>query len=148
MVVLGAHPLVELRNTVAILKKSGIGGILLGELLSKLAKDQGPKWVAEKWHQSGLQWSELMDLERENIDDIIIKYNLTFITDGCCNTETSTVSADLTLDQIHEHLLKLMRESNFDNITSWIAAYVGARSKQPQFIRVLITTIMEVSIGN
>ncbi|KAK0083124.1 hypothetical protein PV325_009294 [Microctonus aethiopoides] len=146
MVVLGAHPLSELKRTLAVLRNNGNTGKLLGELLTKLAKDQGPKWVTDKWNQSGIEWSDIIDKDRESVEDMIKKYNLEFMINGCSNSEKFSSGENLSFDKIHDHLLKLMRDSNFDNITSWIAANVGDRSKQPQFIRILITAILEVSI--
>ncbi|XP_011306512.1 eukaryotic translation initiation factor 4 gamma 3 isoform X2 [Fopius arisanus] len=145
MIYLGAHSLEELKKTTVVLKSMGSCGKLVGELLSKLAKDLGPKVVADKWDQSGLRWNDLVDPSLENPDDIVEKYKLEFLTSDCIGTEKCS-GAGLTLDQIHDQLVNLMRGSHFDNITSWILANVGGRSKQPQFIRILVTAILEVSM--
>ncbi|XP_015120443.1 eukaryotic translation initiation factor 4 gamma 1 isoform X2 [Diachasma alloeum] len=142
---LGAHTLAELKKTTAVLKSMGSCGKLMGELLSKLAKDLGPKVVADKWDQSGLRWADLVDTSHENPDDIVQRYKLEFLTSDCIGTEKCS-GAELTLEQIHDQLVNLMRGSHFDNITGWISANVGGKSKQPQFIRVLVTAILEVSM--
>lgn len=118
----GAHPFAELKKTLAVLKNAGTCSRTLGELLSKLAKEKGPKWVADNWDQSGLQWSDLLDLERENLDDMLNKYKLEFLTKGCSNLSDKLNSGDsnMSYSDIGDHLVKLMKESNFDNITSWI----------------------------
>ncbi|XP_063978604.1 eukaryotic translation initiation factor 4 gamma 1-like isoform X2 [Diachasmimorpha longicaudata] len=141
----GAHPLSELKKTTTVLKSMGSCGKLLGELLSNLAKDLGPKVVAEKWDRSELRWPDLVDTSKENVDDIIQRYKLEFLTSDCIGTEKCS-GAELTLDQIRNQLVNLMRGSGFDNITGWISANVGSRSKQPQFIRTLVTAILEVSM--
>ncbi|XP_043285612.1 eukaryotic translation initiation factor 4 gamma 3-like isoform X4 [Venturia canescens] len=146
MVVSNAHPLAEMKTTAAILKITGKGGKLMGELLAKLARDQGPKWTAEKWDQSGLQWSDITDTTLENIDDIIKQYKLEFLNGECKSSDVTSSGSQLTNEQIHDHLVKLMRDSDFDNICSWILANVGNRVTQPHFIRTLMTAILTVTV--
>lgn len=76
-----AHPieeeilsLNELKPIFDSLRGRGYVGIFLGELLSKLSRDKGPKWVADKWDQSGLQLSNIIDTELEKVDKIIKDY--------------------------------------------------------------------------
>ncbi|XP_034938150.1 eukaryotic translation initiation factor 4 gamma 3-like isoform X2 [Chelonus insularis] len=149
LLVANAHPFSELKQTVDILKTAGTCGKLLGELFNILSKDQGPKWVIDKWDQSGLQWSDLLDSEQENIDNIFSKYKLEFLINGSYNSEMSMSDKVIPLaeriDDIHDHLIKLLRGSSFDNITSWITANVGPQSKEKLFIKTLVTAIMEVS---
>lgn len=102
----------------------GTCGQLVGELLSKLAKDLGPKVAANKWDQSELQWADLIDTSLENPDDIIQKYKLEFLMSDCISADKSS-GAELTLDQIHDQLVKLMRDSHFDNITGWISVSIA-----------------------
>lgn len=56
------------------LRGRGYVGIFLGELLSKLSRDKGSKWVADKWDQSGLQLNNIIDTELEKVDKIIKDY--------------------------------------------------------------------------
>lgn len=74
MVVTNAHPLAEMKTTASIRKTLGNSGKLMGELLTRLVRDQGPTWVAEKWDQSGLQWSDVVNTQLENVDNIIKQY--------------------------------------------------------------------------
>ncbi|XP_024939403.1 eukaryotic translation initiation factor 4 gamma 1 isoform X9 [Cephus cinctus] len=141
----GAHPLSEMKLTLATLRSQGHAGKLMGELLAKLSRDKGPKWVSDKWDQSGLKWSDIVDESRENVDAIIKDYKLEFLTGDCKSLEAGSGS-QLTMEQIHEQLRNLMKENSFDEICSWITANVGDRAKEPQFIRVLVTAILEVSI--
>ncbi|XP_017890862.1 eukaryotic translation initiation factor 4 gamma 3-like isoform X3 [Ceratina calcarata] len=129
-------PLNELKPVFDSLRSQGYVGIFLGELLSKVCRDKGPKWVADKWDQSGLQLNSLIDPEREEVDKIIKNYNLEFCTGDY-----------ITYQQIHDELRILMKDSgNFDVICNWIIANVGNRVKEPEFIRVLTTAILETSM--
>ncbi|XP_043800130.1 eukaryotic translation initiation factor 4 gamma 3-like isoform X4 [Apis laboriosa] len=135
----------ELKPIFDSLRGRGYVGIFLGELLSKLSRDKGSKWVADKWDQSGLQLNNIIDTELEKVDKIIKDYNLEFCT-GDYNSAKSSTSNQLTLQQIHDELRRLMKESNFDVICAWIIENVGNRIKEPEFIRVLTTAILETSM--
>lgn len=67
-------PLSELKPIFDSLRSRGYVGRFLGELLSKVSRDKGPKWAADKWDQSGLQLSNLIDPEREEVDKIVKDY--------------------------------------------------------------------------
>lgn len=67
-------PLAELKPVFDSLRSQKYVGTFLGNLLSKLSQDKGPKWVAEKWDQSGLQLSSILDTELEDVDKIIKEY--------------------------------------------------------------------------
>lgn len=70
----GAISLSELKSTCISLRRQGFVGKFLGELMTKVSRNKGPKWLADKWDQSGLQLSNLIDPERENVDKIIQEY--------------------------------------------------------------------------
>ena len=72
MVVANAFPLAELKKIMSSLDKSAKAK-LTGELLTCLVRDQGPKWVKEKWDQSGLQWCDVTDETATDSVNIIIK---------------------------------------------------------------------------
>ncbi|XP_076249202.1 eukaryotic translation initiation factor 4 gamma [Calliopsis andreniformis] len=135
----------DLKPTFDSLRSRGYVGKFLGKLLSKVSQDKGPKWVAEKWDQSGLQWSNILDTELENVDEIIKTNNLEFCT-GDYNSAKSSSNNQLTYPQIHEELRKLMKDKDFDTICNWIMMKVGKRVKEPEFIRVLTTAILETSM--
>ncbi|XP_076181960.1 eukaryotic translation initiation factor 4 gamma isoform X3 [Ptiloglossa arizonensis] len=138
-------PLSELKPILDSLRNRGYVGIFLGELLSKVSRDKGPKWVADKWNQSGLQLNNIINTECENVDKIIEDFNLEFCTCDYKGAKSST-SNQLTLQQIHIELRKLMKESSFDVVCNWIIKNVGNRAKEPEFIRVLTTAILETSM--
>lgn len=56
------------------LRTRGYVGKFLGELLSKISRDKGHKWIADKWDQSGLKLSNVIDTELEEVDKIIKDY--------------------------------------------------------------------------
>ena len=47
---------------------------MIGELFSNMSRISGQKAVAEKWSQSGLQFSDIINLERESVDEIVKNY--------------------------------------------------------------------------
>ena len=138
-------PLTELKPIFDSLRTRGYVGKFLGELLSKISRDKGHKWVADKWDQSGLKLSNVIDTELEEVDKIIKDYNLEFCT-GDYNSAKSSTSNQPTMQQIHDELRRLMKESSFDEICGWIIVHVGNRVKEPTFIRVLTTAILETSM--
>ncbi|KAK9303150.1 hypothetical protein QLX08_005097 [Tetragonisca angustula] len=138
-------PLTELKPIFDSLRNRGYVGKFLGELLSKLSRDKGPKWIADKWDQSGFQLSNIIDTELEEVDKIIKDYNLEFCTSDY-NSAKSSNSTQLTMQQIHDELRRLMKDSSFDVICDWIMGNVGNRVKEPEFIRVLTTAILETSM--
>ncbi|XP_078052636.1 eukaryotic translation initiation factor 4 gamma isoform X2 [Augochlora pura] len=138
-------PLQELRPICDSLRRLGHTGKFLGELLSKLCQLKGSKWVAEKWDQSGLQLSDMVDSNLENVEKIIQDYKLDFCT-GDYNSSKGSTTNQPTLQQIHNELKRLMKESSFDDICNWIITTVGNRVKEPEFIRVLTTAILETSM--
>ncbi|XP_044597815.1 eukaryotic translation initiation factor 4 gamma 3-like isoform X3 [Cotesia glomerata] len=150
MVISGAHPFSELKKTLTVLKSSGTCSLVLGGLLATLAKEKGPKWVVDNWDQSELQWSDFVDPKRENLDKMIQSHNLQFMSKGSSGSFDEMTSGDSNMSyaDVCDHLVKLMRESDFDNITSWINLNVGQRLKEPQFVRTLTTAILIVSVEN
>ncbi|XP_076376961.1 eukaryotic translation initiation factor 4 gamma isoform X2 [Megalopta genalis] len=138
-------PLQELRPIFDSLRSRGYVGKFLGEVLSKLCRLKGPKWVADKWDQSELQMSNILDTNLEKVEKIVEDYNLDFCT-GDYNSSKGSTSNQPTLQQIHNELKRLMKESSFDDICNWIITNVGNRAKEPEFIRVLTTAILETSM--
>ncbi|XP_015180094.1 PREDICTED: eukaryotic translation initiation factor 4 gamma 1 isoform X3 [Polistes dominula] len=138
-------PLSEMNSIFISLKSQGGAGKLLGELLAKLCQEKGSKWVADKWDQSRLSINDIIDSERESIDKIAKEYHLEFLI-GDYNSAKSSNKDELSLQQIHEHLRKLMKEKSFDQINNWITEFVDDRVKDPKFIRILMTAILETSI--
>ncbi|KAK2588140.1 hypothetical protein KPH14_004191 [Odynerus spinipes] len=138
-------PLSEMGSIFISLRSQGYAGKLLGELLAKLSREKGSKWVADKWDQSRLALNDIINPDRENVDKIIKEHHLEFLI-GDYNSAKSSSSDELSLQQIHEQLKRLMKENTFDEISSWITENVGNRVKDPKFIRVLMTAILETSI--
>lgn len=138
-------PLAEIGSIFVNLRSQGNAGQLLGELLAKLSREKGSKWIADKWDQSRLALYDIINPDRENVDKIIKEYHLEFLIGGY-NSAKSSSNDELSLQQIHEHLRRLMKENTFDEISSWITENVGNRVKDPKFIRILMTAILETSV--
>ncbi|XP_051166301.1 eukaryotic translation initiation factor 4 gamma 3-like isoform X2 [Leptopilina boulardi] len=134
------HPFAELPITLANLRIKGQSGKFVGELFSKVATISGPEMLVQKWLMSKLQFSDIINGERENIDEIIKNYKLQVLVEE--------KSLTFTLEQIQDYLVKLMKtnsNSTFDDVVNWIKNNVPDRVLEPQFIRVLMTAILEVS---
>ncbi|KAL0133320.1 hypothetical protein PUN28_000815 [Cardiocondyla obscurior] len=143
----GAIPLSELKSICLNLREQGFVGKFLGELFTKVSRDKGPKWLADKWDQSGLQLNNLIDPERENVDKIIQEYNLEFLSGDYNSAKDSAVNEQISFEKVQENLTRLMKENtSFDEICSWITANVGSNEKDPQFIRHLMTAILETTL--
>ncbi|XP_012257845.2 eukaryotic translation initiation factor 4 gamma 3-like isoform X1 [Athalia rosae] len=143
----GVHPFSELKSSMASLKSKGLAGKLMGELMIMLVREKTPKWIMDKWTQAGLDWSDFLR-ENEPVNDYLKKYKLEFML-GDNNSSFGSLVGQQSWEQIHERLRSLManeKENSFDNICSWISANVGERAREPQFIRILMTAILEVSI--
>ncbi|CAG5108346.1 Similar to EIF4G3: Eukaryotic translation initiation factor 4 gamma 3 (Homo sapiens) [Cotesia congregata] len=120
LLISGAHPFVELKKTLAVLKSTGCGKFL-GELLSTVAKDQKHEWVAGEWKKSGLTWSDLVDTQKESVDEIIKNYSLEFLTGDSATIKKSSQTDNCYFDKTFNHLLACMRQSSvIDFITSFI----------------------------
>ncbi|XP_012058151.1 PREDICTED: treacle protein [Atta cephalotes] len=143
-----AIALSELESTCISLRRQGFVGKFLGELLTKVSRNKGRMWLAEKWDQSNLQLHTLIDPTRENAEKIIQEYNLEFLTGDYNSAKDSTAAIEpLPLEKIQENLVRLMKENtSFDEICSWITANVGNREKDPKFIRHLMTAILETTL--
>lgn len=63
-----------MRTVFLSLRSQGFVGKFMGELLTKVSRNKGPKWVADKWDQSGLELGDLIDTEQESVDKIITEY--------------------------------------------------------------------------
>lgn len=119
----GAHPFVELKQTLAALKNKGCGKFL-GELLSTVAENQKHEWVAGEWKKSGLTWSDLVDTQRESVDEIIKNYSLEFLTDSA-KIKKSSQTDNCYFDKTFNQLLANMRQSNaIDSITHFITVSI------------------------
>ncbi|KAI4491072.1 hypothetical protein M0802_010489 [Mischocyttarus mexicanus] len=138
-------PLSEMSTIFTTLRSESCAGKFLGELLAKLSQEKGSKWVADNWDQSRLSLSDIIDPDKENIEKIAKEYRLEFLI-GDYNSAKSSNNEELSLPQIHEQLKKLMKEKSFDDICSWITEIVDNRVKDPKFIRILMTAILETSI--
>ncbi|XP_018054818.1 PREDICTED: eukaryotic translation initiation factor 4 gamma 3 isoform X4 [Atta colombica] len=143
-----AIALSELESICISLRRQGFVGKFLGELLTKVSRNKGCMWLAEKWDQSNLQLHTLIDPTRENAEKIIQEYNLEFLTGDYNSAKDSTAAIEpLPLEKIQENLVRLMKENtSFDEICSWITANVGNREKDPKFIRHLMTAILETTL--
>ncbi len=79
------------------------------------------------------------------ITEIINNYKLDFLTaDNPMSFENyNTV---WNIEKIYSQLLIVLKDGNFDQIRCWIETNIGDKTKEPKFIRTLMTAILETSI--
>ncbi|XP_044011818.1 uncharacterized protein LOC122854861 [Aphidius gifuensis] len=138
LIIRGAYPLKNLIRTTSGLKKRGLVGKLVGNLLKILVESEGKTLIAEKWNESGIEWKDLFDKSLEDPDDIMYANDLQFLTIG----ET---------DQLSKRLLKLLRESSPHDKAwkNWVTKnVVEEKIKEPKFVRILFTAILESGIDS
>ncbi|KAH0567485.1 eukaryotic translation initiation factor 4 gamma 3-like [Cotesia glomerata] len=141
-----AHPFVELKQTLAVLKSKGCGKFL-GELLSTIAKDQKHEWVAGEWKKSELTWSDLVDTQRESVDDIVKNYSLEFLTGDSATIKKSPQTDICYFKKTFSQLLDCMRKSSvIDFITNFLTTNFGEQPAEPKFSRCLIVAILTISV--
>ncbi|XP_043477591.1 uncharacterized protein LOC122508363 [Leptopilina heterotoma] len=134
------HPLAELPITLASLRSRGQSGKLVGELFSKMAIICGSEVLVEKWNSSKLLISDLINGERENIDEIIKNYKL----------QALVKEKVISFEQIHADLVKLIKAGSKtmdDDVVTWIKNNVPDKVLDPKFVRVLMAATFEASTG-
>ncbi|XP_076315206.1 eukaryotic translation initiation factor 4 gamma 1-like isoform X2 [Tachypleus tridentatus] len=140
----GSLPLSFLREAVEPCVASGTAGKLLSAVLHAAAGKLGSVKVGELWKKSGLQWTEFLSFG-QSVDKFVEENKLGFTV-----SETKPLPDDhLSMEQIKEKLDFLLqkKKSTNEDILDWIEIHVGEeRSKTPQFIRVLITAVVENAI--
>ncbi|XP_011331702.1 eukaryotic translation initiation factor 4 gamma 3 isoform X2 [Ooceraea biroi] len=157
-----AIALSEMESIFISLRSQGSVGKFIGELLTQAVCIKGEEWISKKWNQSGLQLSNLIDPEREDIEKITREYSLEFLTGDCKRAKRpattmevnqpnqpgpSGLSSQIPKQRIQDHLQRLMKENtSFDEICNWIATNVGDKYKEPTFIRELMTAILETTM--
>ncbi|XP_011502428.1 PREDICTED: eukaryotic translation initiation factor 4 gamma 3-like [Ceratosolen solmsi marchali] len=123
---------------------------LFAELLLELVTLKEIEWVNQKWSQSGIHWHDLLD-NRTKVDKFIIDHKLDFLLPNktidvrSFEVQHESISG-LNIEKIHDKLLPLLKNSNFDEICGWIQTNVGDKIKEPKFIRILMTAILETSV--
>lgn len=138
----GTVPLTFLKKIAAPCIISGTAGKLIANILHAAAKKQGNK-VGELWRAAGLQWTDFLD-PNEDVKKFIQDNKLEFTI----QTEPETTPV-LSITEIKGELDFLLQKKcvNNEQIFDWIEANVGGkRMKEPQFVRALVTAVMENAI--
>jgi len=104
--------------------------------------------VVDLWNPRRL--NKLLGSDLETFDKNLIKTFLEenkFLIDDCNSAKESAAIEQFSLEKIQENLTKLMKENaSFDEVCNWITANVGSRVKDPEFIRLLMTAILETAL--
>ncbi|XP_067141200.1 eukaryotic translation initiation factor 4 gamma 3-like isoform X2 [Centruroides vittatus] len=138
----GTVPLTFLKKIAAPCIVSGTAGKLVANILQAAAKKLGSK-VGELWRAAGLQWTDFLG-PNEDVKKFIQDNKLEFTV----QTEPEPTSV-LSISEIKGELDFLLQKKcvNNEQIFDWIEANVGGkRMKEPQFVRALVTSVMENAI--
>ncbi|XP_076365221.1 eukaryotic translation initiation factor 4 gamma 3-like isoform X2 [Tachypleus tridentatus] len=140
----GSIPLIFLRDAAQPCIANGTAGKLLSAVLHVAAGKLGSIKVGELWRTSGLQWKDLL-APRENIDEFIQTNKLQFTVNDSEPQPDTNLSNEAIKKELNFLLQK--KKANNEEILDWIEAHIGEeRSKDPQFIRVLVTALVESAI--
>ncbi|XP_063903269.1 eukaryotic translation initiation factor 4 gamma 1-like isoform X2 [Zophobas morio] len=132
----------RLHQSCPVIIKQGHGPKLLGTLFKLVVSEKGPNFLISCWQTSGLRVESFMDIKQVN--SFLRENKLDFL----CGGDTAAGHSQLTYDQISSKLLEFFSmKTSFDDIVNWITANVGELVNENKFVRTLVTTIFENSIG-
>ncbi|XP_013777285.1 eukaryotic translation initiation factor 4 gamma 3-like [Limulus polyphemus] len=140
----GSIPLIVLKDAAQPCVANGTAGKLLSAVLHVAAEKLGSIKVGELWRTSGLQWKDLLK-PGENVDEFIQTNKLEFTLNDSEPQPDTSLSNEAIKKELNFLLQK--KKANNEEILDWIEAHIGEkRSKDSQFIRVLVTTLVESAI--
>uniref|UniRef100_A0ABD2X3F2 MI domain-containing protein n=1 Tax=Trichogramma kaykai TaxID=54128 RepID=A0ABD2X3F2_9HYME len=119
------------------LRSDGYASTFFAELMKQLLDIKDSSWIINNWTESSLK-KEDFDINSERMDLLLKKYNLGFLILPMQNDNPL-----MNAEKIHQKLLDLMKNPNFDEICDWIKVDLNTNSKHPKFIRLLMTAILE-----
>ncbi|XP_076320360.1 eukaryotic translation initiation factor 4 gamma 3-like [Tachypleus tridentatus] len=143
----GSISLVFLQDAAEPCIASGTAGVLLSEVLHVAVEKLGSLKVGELWRSSGLKWKDFLK-PGQDVDKFIHTNKLEFtVKDSETPPDTSLSMGDIK--QELDFLLQ-KKKANNEEILDWIEAHIGEKqSKDIQFVRVLVTAVIESCIeGN
>ncbi|XP_063903275.1 eukaryotic translation initiation factor 4 gamma 1-like isoform X2 [Zophobas morio] len=132
----------RLHQSCPVIIKQGHGPKLLGTLFKLVVSKKGPNFLISCWQTSGLRVESFMDIKQVN--SFLRENKLDFL----CGGDTAAGHSQLTYDQISCKLLEFFSmKTSSDDIVNWITVNVGELVNGNKFVRTLVTTIFENSIG-
>ncbi|XP_014206659.1 eukaryotic translation initiation factor 4 gamma 3 [Copidosoma floridanum] len=126
------------------LRDDGQAAELIAELISEIKDSKGTQRVTEMWSQSELQWIDFSDSLRK-VNSVVTEHKLEFLKDEDSCTKKYSAS-NLNTDYFRDQLLPYLKDNEFDEICNWIQVTVGDKIKEPEFVRILMTAILESSV--
>jgi len=142
----GSVPLSFLKEVVQPIQPHGRAGELVAEVLQDASQRLGHLKVGDQWRQSGLSWNDFLT-PSQDLNTFIAKHKLDFTLGG--EEPRSPVGKGLSDESIQTELDRLVIQQQTDNSTifDWIESNVGeANTKQPAFIRALMTSVCSSAI--
>jgi len=120
-------------------------GVLVAAVLHDASQRLGHIKVGELWRQSKLQWSDFLaasDDTQKFLHDNKLEFT---VASGEPHPITRSLSVENIMDQLRELLSK--KSADNEEVFDWIEANVGeAKSKEPKFIRALMTEVCASAI--
>lgn len=130
----------DLAEPMKVLKGSKDAGLLLKNIIQVLVKERGPSWIRDHWEKCGVTWSDF--LAAEDVSDFVKENKFESFSGGA-----QASRSEMTQAEIQAKILELLRsEVSFDAVQEWIQCNVGDRTKEPAFIRALMTAICKNAI--
>jgi translation initiation factor 4G len=131
------------------------GGKFMGSVLGEAKRKMGVSIVKSAWIGSGLTWQDFMG--QDDPTDIVSKYGLEFTLSSPQQSSFSTLTSSsssssskppsLDLPKIQQQLEDLMKKSDDDEIDRWIQSMVGPKSKEIDFLRALMISVVSSALS-
>lgn len=130
----------DLAEPLNVLKGSKEAGLLLKYVIEVIVREKGPSWIRDHWNQHGISWSDFIDAK--DVDDYVKENKFESFAGGA-----QASRSEMSRAEIQDKLLELLKsEVSFDDVQLWIESNVGERTKDPAFIRALMTAICKNAI--
>ncbi|XP_017771078.1 PREDICTED: eukaryotic translation initiation factor 4 gamma 3-like isoform X2 [Nicrophorus vespilloides] len=139
-----AMPLKVLFEKSSFLISKGVAHKLIASTFKFIVTEKGPNFLNEIWKSSGLKLSDFMD--PNEVDKFVDTNNLGILSgkDGT----TSSVQ-NISFPEIGNKLRMFIKDcTSLDDIKSWVNANVGEGIKDKEFIKVLVTAVIENSVNH
>ncbi|XP_013390980.1 eukaryotic translation initiation factor 4 gamma 1 isoform X3 [Lingula anatina] len=142
----GSIPLSFLRDACELLVVSNKAGTLIAAVLHDASHRLGHIRIGELWAASGLAWTDFL-AKGCDVEAFVKKHKLEFLTSP--EVQSPKPEKPLTVEQLREGLSEILlkRQAENDDVIDWIEAKVPeSETKNPQFIRVLMTAVCQSAI--
>ncbi|XP_055935271.1 eukaryotic translation initiation factor 4 gamma 3-like isoform X2 [Argiope bruennichi] len=118
-------------------------GMLLSSILHCAAKWKGTMKLGEVWRESGVQWTDIIGIDR-NAAEFIEEHQLEFTM----NPMKVIPPIQIPMEGMKKHLLSgLEKNDELEDVSNWIGANVSDTS-DPTFVHALVTAVHESCLSD